>query len=391
MAEQERRALAGQDMSDYIAHLVNNSTMPKITLSYWTSLLENKSELSPDTPEITLAEFSSMLRKTQREGAPRFPHPMSAPACKRPAVGDHLAVVAGTGNWFTDVLLANADLLEYLCRKYLARAECVALRMTCRLHESVTKCLRSKCPVLLVAGTKEHFPHGRTKQNVAFVGLEKEVGVAVALSEPHAPDVVSIGHRKYCVDATVASKFKVDGLRDRTYERGVLRKVQIEDGESWHSPPAGKYFEKIPRARIELRVADTDEVVTNGMIATRSSTIGLLTKSGDAMEFRLGVRYYPPRRVAVVDGVAHYARPVPDSYGPSVATVYVGFKLAPKLLRPPYRKKSFYLSVSVRGKKRLNGTLVDVETASRGEVFEVRRRAAPAMSQSKKEQLVAAA
>lgn len=385
------RALARKRTHDYVAHLVKHSTMPARALSLWTSLLTRQGELSADSPEITWRAFADLLRKTQRDGAPRFPFSSEPPP--RPPRRDEgregRARGGAGGNWFTDVLLCNADLLEHLGSKHLEKASAVALRETCKLPAAVTRCLLAKCTRLIVAGTKEHFPHGRSPQRVAFVGVEKEVGVAVALAEPHAPGVIAIGDGKWCVDATVASKFAIEGLRSRG---ASLRKIQVEGGEAWHTPLAGMHFEQLPEARMELRVAGTDEVVRGGMMPTRRSTVGLLDDDGGALNFRLGIRYEPPRSVGRDEnGVAHYTFALPSRYGPSVATVYVGFKLAPKLLQPPYRKKAFYLRVAITGEQRRDGKRVDVRLASRSEVFEVRRRAAPRTAAEKKAKVAARA
>ena len=62
-------------------------------------------------------------------------------------------------------------------------------------------------------------------------------------------------------------------------------------------------------------------------------------------------------------------------------------RVAHKLIEPPYRKKRFYLHVRMTGQQVRNGRTVDVETEARGEVFEVRRRAAAVVSEAGKQKL----
>ena len=375
---------------EYIAHLIKYTSMPDTQVKEWTKMLLNKhgkdGTAHPEAPEITWGNFALHLKRTQRRNAPIFHGLVKSGSSVAP---ERRAVVQGGGTWFADVLLANGDLMDHVC-SYIDAASSPALRMTCKLPAAALEKLRAKCPRLRVAGTGSNFPHGRTKHQVAFVGIEKEVGVAVAIAEPTPANVISIGHDKYCISATAASNFRIEGVRDRTWERGPtheLKKIQVQDGEDWHPAHAGRYFKELPTATLELRCADTHALVPGGMMATRSSSCGLMNADGTAMTFTLGARYVPPQRIARRGSAVMYSDPCLCPHGPSVATVYAGFKLSHKLIEPPYRKRRFYIRVKMCGSQIKDGKAVDVETEARGEVFEVRRRAAPAMSDAKRQRL----
>ena len=365
----------------YLAHLAAHSTLSRRTLAQWMKLLRNRQGLPEDATDITLKNFVEILRNTQKPDAPQYEGlPARGTAPNR---ASQATTRRGDGEWFSTVLLTNADLLENVCR-YLDMASAVALRRTCKLQDPVTALLRSMNPRLLLAGTATHFPHGRLSDRTPFVGIEKAVGVGVALAVPNERPVVSTGRCKWCVPASVAARYKVEGLRDRSYERNQLLKIELENGENWHSAPAMRYFDWLPSVRLELRAADTHEVVPGAMLATRSASISTVTDDRAAMEFPLGARYEPPAR----DGnTAFFSEPRLCPNGPSVATVYANFKIAHKLLETPYRGRRFYLSVSMVGKRRRGDEVVTYKTESRSEAFVVRRRAAAAVSESKKRRM----
>lgn len=383
--EESCRATCHKRRRELVEKLMQQSTLNRIEIRNWMDLLGYKDRTSPEAPEITWHNFVILLKRTQRENTlPGAERQVALGARKR------RAVTPGRGTWFTDIILASDDLIEHVC-SYFEMNTSQALRMACRLPEVVLKKLRSKCTRLNVVGTVSNFPHGRLKNHVAYVGIEKEVGVAVAITDPMPSNAMPIDRSKWCVNATKASNFTIAGVRDRTSESrgGDMRKIEVENGEAWHTVPAGKYFKKLPTVRLELCCADTQKVLPKGMmIATRSSSIGLISEDGAAMVFTLGARYRPATLVGSPRQSAEYLFPKLDVNGPSVATVYAGFKLSHRIIEPPYRKKRFYLRAVMYGQQeKKDGVFVDVETEARGEVFEVRRRAAPAMSDHKKREL----